>query len=67
MVAELFGGFFLRLDFKYLTALVGAAGGAGAVGHDFAVALGAFHQYRRGYGVMRIVDSSLGKASSSFW
>jgi hypothetical protein len=65
--AGLFGGLFLRLYFSYLTALVCAAGGAGVVGHDLGMALGAGHQHRRGYCIMRIVDSGFGKASSSFW
>jgi hypothetical protein len=43
-MAELFGGFFLRLYFKNLTAIVIAAGGTGVVGHDLGMALGTFHQ-----------------------
>jgi hypothetical protein len=65
--AGLFGGLFLRLNLGYLAALVGTAGWAGVVGHDFSMALGAGHQRWRGYRVVRIVDSGLGKASSSFW
>jgi len=65
-MAELFGGFFLRLYFEDLTAIVGAAGGAGVVGHNLGMALGTFHQCRRGYGIMRIMASGLGYASSSF-
>jgi hypothetical protein len=43
-MAELFGGFFLRLYFEDLTTIVGAAGGAGVVGHNLGMALGAIHQ-----------------------
>jgi len=66
-MAELFGGFFLRLNFKNLTTVIGAAGGAGVVGHNLGMALGAIHQRRRFYGGMRIMDPGLSDASSSFW
>jgi hypothetical protein len=66
-MAELFGGFFLRLYFKDLTAIIGAAGGAGVVGHNLGMALGTFHQCRRGNRGMGIMASGLGNTSSSFW
>jgi hypothetical protein len=63
----LLGCRFLGFDFYYLASLVSTAGRAGAVRHDLGMALRAFHQRWCGPGIMRIVDSSLCNAASSFW